>query len=106
MEQSAGNRIKHVNSVFMPKREPRSSCVPTIVSSGFCRPRLSEGVRTLGRSSGAIEQHPTKSSTSRLPLRWLELPCAVRNASDFQLCQNFPVRTTSSAGRQKRRDDE
>ena len=31
MEQSAGNRIKRVNSVFMPKREPRSSCVPTIV---------------------------------------------------------------------------
>ena len=25
-----GNRIKRVNSVFMPKREPRSSSVPTI----------------------------------------------------------------------------
>ena len=26
--------------------------------------------------------------------------------SDFQLCQNLPVRTTSSAGQQNRRDDE
>ena len=29
MERSVGNRIKRVNLVFMPKQEPRSSCVPT-----------------------------------------------------------------------------
>ena len=29
MERSAGNRIKRVNSVFMPKRKPQSSCVLT-----------------------------------------------------------------------------
>ena len=59
-----------------------------------------------GRSSGDVEQPPAKSSASRLPLRRLELPCAVCNASDSQLCHNLPVRTTSSVGRQKRGDDE
>ena len=59
------------------------SKVGGIVSPGFCRPCLSEGVRPLGRLSGAIEQPPAKSSASRLPLRRLELPCAVRNDSDF-----------------------
>ena len=76
------------------------------MSLGFCRPCLSEGVRPLGRSSGAIEQPPTKSSVSGLPLRWLELSCAVRNDSYFQLCHNLPIHTTLSACRQKRRDDE
>ena len=59
-----------------------------------------------GRSSGAMEQPPAKSSASGFPLRRLELPCAVYNATDSQPCYNLPVRTTSSVGRQKRRDDE
>ena len=29
MERFASHRFKHVNLVFMPKRESRSSCVPT-----------------------------------------------------------------------------
>ena len=65
---------------------------------GFCHPCLSEGVRPCGRSSGAIEQRPAKLSTSGLPLQRLELPCAVHNDSDFQLCQNLPIRTTSLVG--------
>ena len=32
MERYTGNRIKRVNLVFMPKREPRSSCVSTLLS--------------------------------------------------------------------------
>ena len=82
------------------------SKVGGIVSPGFCRPCLSEGVHSRGRSSGAIEQPPAKLSASGLPLRRLELPCAVHNDSDFQLCQNLPVRTTASASQQKRKDDE
>ena len=82
------------------------SKVGGIVSIGFCRPCHSEEVLPRGHSSGALEQPPAKSSALGLPLRWLELPCAVRNASDSQLCHNLPVRSTSSAGRQKRRDDE
>ena len=77
-----------------------------IESPRFCRPCHSEGVLLRGRSSGAMEQPPAKSSASGLPLRRLELPCIIRNASDSQLCRNLPVRTTSSVGRQKRRDDE
>ena len=75
------------------------SKVGGIVSLGFCCPCHSEGVLPCGRSSGAMEQPPTKSSASRLPLRRVELPCAVRNASDSQLCHNLPVRSTSSVGR-------
>ena len=82
------------------------SKVGGIVSLGFCHPYHSEGVLPRGCSSGAMEQPRAKSSASGLPLRRLELPCAVRNASDSQLCRNLPVRTTSSVGRQKRRDDE
>ena len=82
------------------------SKVGGIVSPGFCRPCLSEGVLPCGRSSGAMEQPLAKSSASRLPLRQLELPCVVCNASDSQLCHNLPVRTTSSTGWQKRKDDE
>ena len=82
------------------------SKVGGIVSSGFSRPCHSEGVLPRGRSSGAMEQPPAKSSASRLLLRRLELPRAVRNASDSLPCLNLPVRTTSSVGRQKRRDDE
>ena len=58
------------------------SKVGGIVSPRFSRPCHSEGVLPLGRSSGAMEQPPTKSSASRLPLWRLELPRAVRNASD------------------------
>ena len=82
------------------------SKVGGIVSPGFCCPFYSEGVLPRGRSSGAMEQPPAKSSASGFLLRRLELPCAVRNASDSQPCLNLPVRTTSSVGRQKRRDDE
>ena len=82
------------------------SKVGGIVSSGFCRPYHSEGMLPRGRSSGAMEQPPAKSSASGFPLRRLELPCAVRNASDSQPCLNLTVCTTSSVGQQKRRDDE
>ena len=82
------------------------SKVGGIVSPRFCRPCHSEGVLPCGRSNGAMKQPPAKSSASGLPLRRLELPCAVRNASDSQLYHNLPVHTTSSVGRQKRRDDE
>ena len=82
------------------------SKVGGIVSRGFCCPRQSEGVLPRGRSSGAMEQPPAKSSASGFLLRRLELPCAVRNASDSQLCHNLLIRTTSLVGRQKRRDDE
>ena len=82
------------------------SKVGGIVSAGFCRPCHSEGVLPRGHSSGAMEQPPAKSSASRFPLRRLELPCALYNATDSQPCHNLPVRTTSSVGRQKRRDDE
>ena len=75
------------------------SKVGGIVSPGFCCPCHLEGVLPRGRSSGAMEQPPAKSSASELPLRWLQLPCAVRNASDSQLCHNLPVRTNSSVGR-------
>ena len=77
-----------------------------IVSRRFCLPYLSEGVLPCGRSSSAIEQPPAKLPASGLLLQRLELPCAVRNDSDFQLCHNLPIRTTSLAGQQKRRDDE
>ena len=82
------------------------SKVGGIVSPGFSRLCHKEGVLLRGHSSGAMEQPPAKSSASGLPLRRLELPHAVRNASDSQPCLNLPVRTTSSVGRQKRRDDE
>ena len=82
------------------------SKVGGIVSPRFCRPCHSEGVLPRGRSSGAIEQPPAKLSAFGLPLQRLELPCAVCNASDSQFCHNLPVRSTSSAGWQKRRDDE
>ena len=82
------------------------SKVGGIVSAGFCRPCHSEEVLPRRRSSGAMEQPPAKSSTSGFPLRRLELPCAVHNASDSQPCHNLPIRTTSSVSRQKRRDDE
>ena len=81
------------------------SKVGGIMSPGFCRPCHSEEVLPRGHSSGAMEQPPAKSSASGLPLRRLELPCAVRNASDSQLCHNLLVRSTSSASRQKRKDD-
>ena len=77
-----------------------------IVSPRLCPPYHLEGVLPCGCSSGAMEQLPAKSSASGLPLRWLELPCAIRNASDSQLCHNLPVRSTSLASWQKRRDDE
>ena len=89
----------HLRHSFLSK-------VHGIVSPGFCRPCHLEGVLPCGRSSGAMEQPPAKSSASELPLRRLELPCAVRHASDSQFCHNLPVHSTSSAGRQKRRDDE
>ena len=82
------------------------SKVGGIVSLGFCHPCHSEGLLPRGRSSGAMEQPPAKSSASGLPLRRLELPCAVRNATNSQPCHNLPIRTTSSVSRQKRRDDE
>ena len=63
-------------------------------------------MRPRRRSSGAIEQPPATLSASELPLWRLEVPCAVRNDSDFQLCQNLLVHTTSSVGRQKKRNDE
>ena len=75
------------------------SKVGGIVSPGFCRPCHSEGVLPRGRSSGAVEQPPAKSSASGFPLRRFKLPCADRNASDSQPCHNLPVRTTSSVGR-------
>ena len=53
-----------------------------------------------------MEQPPTKSSASGLPLQRLELPCAVRNDSSFQLCHNLPIHTTSLVGWKKLRDDE
>ena len=37
MEQFAGNCIKRVNSVFMPKREPQSSCVPTMFTANYVK---------------------------------------------------------------------
>ena len=101
---SGGQHRRPKGKVHLRRSFP--SKVGGIVSPGFCRPYLSEEVHPLGRSSGAIEQPLAKSSASGLPLQWLELPCAVRNDSDFQLCQNLLVRTTSSAGQQKRRDDE
>ena len=101
---SGGQHHRPEGKVHLRRSFP--SKVGGIVSPGFFRPRLSKGVRPLGRSSGAIEQPPAKSSASGLLLRRLELPCAVRNDSDFQLCQNLLVRTTSSVGQQKRRDDE
>ena len=82
------------------------SKVGGIVSVGFCHPCHSEGVLPRGRSSGAMEQPPAKSSASGFPLRRLELPCAVHNASDSQPCHNLPVCTTSSVSRQKQRDGE
>ena len=89
----------HLHRSFLSK-------VGGIVLPGFCRPCHSKGVPPRGRSSGAMEQPPTKLSASGLPLQRLELPCAVRNASDSQLCHNLSVCSTSSAGRQRRRDDE
>ena len=101
---SGGQHHRSEGKVHLRRSFP--SKVGGIVSPGFCRPYHSEGVLPRGRSSGAMEQPPAKSSASGLPLRRLELPCAICNASDSQLCHNLPVRTTSLVGRQKRRDDE
>ena len=81
----------HLHRSFLSK-------VGRIVSPRFCHPCLSEEVFPCGRSSGAMEQPPTKSSASGLPLRRLELPCTVRNDSYFQHCHNLPVYTSSSVG--------
>ena len=94
---SGGQHRRPEGNVHLCRSFP--SKVGGIVSLGFCCPCHSEGVLPCGRSSGALEQPPAKSSTSGLPLRRLELPCAVRNASDSQLCHNLPVRSTSSASR-------
>ena len=104
MKHGTGQHLRHEGKVHLCRSFP--SKVGGIMSPGFCRPCLSEGVLPRGRSSGAMEQPPAKSSNSGLPLRRLELPCAVHNDSFFQLCHNLPVHTTSSAGWQKRRDDE
>ena len=101
---SGGQHHRPEGKVYLRRSFP--SKVGGIVSPRFCCPCHSEGVLPRGRSSGAMEQPPTKSSASGVPLRRLELPCAIRNASDSQLCRNLPVRTTSSVGWQKRRDDE
>ena len=101
---SSGQHRRPEGKVHLRRSFP--SKVGGIVSPGFCRPCHSEGVLPCGRSSGAMEQPPAKLSASGLPLRRLELPCAVCNASDSQLWHNLPIRSTSSAGRQKRRDDE
>ena len=82
------------------------SKVGGIVSLGICHPCLSKGVLPCGRSSGAIEQPPSKSSPSGLPWRQSRLPCAVRSDRTFGFGVNLPIHTTSSAGRKKRRDDE
>ena len=94
---SGGQHRWPEGKVYLRRSFP--SKVGGIVSPRFCRPYHSKGVLPCGRSSGAIEQPPAKSSTSGLPLRRLELPCAVCNASDSQLCHNLPIRTTSSARR-------
>ena len=96
---SGGQHRRPEGKVHLCRSFP--SKVGGIVSPGFCHPCHSEGVPPRGHSSGAMEQHPAKSSASGLPLQRLELPCAIRNASDSQLCRNLPVRTTSSVGRQK-----
>ena len=101
---SGGQHHRPEGKVHLRRSFP--SKVGGIVSPGFCRPCHSEGALPRGRSSGAMEEPLAKSFASRLPLRRLELPCAIRNASDSQLCRNLPVCTTSSVGRQKRRDDE
>ena len=101
---SGGQHRRPEGKVYLCRSFP--SKVGGIVSLGFCCPCHSEGVPPRGRSSGAMEQPRAKSSASGLPLQRLELPCAIRNASDSQLCRNLPIRTTSSVGRQKRRDDE
>ena len=101
---SGGQHRRPEGKVHLRRSFP--SKVSGIVSPGFCHPYLLEGVLPRGRSSGAMEQPPTKSSASGLSLRRLELPCVVRNDSYFQLCHNLLVCTTSSASRQKRRDDE
>ena len=101
---SGGQHRRPEGKVHLRRSFP--SKVGGIMSPGFCRPCHSKGVLPRGRSSGAMEQPPTKSFASGLPLRRLELPCAICNASDSQLCRNLPVRTTSLVGRQKRRDDE
>ena len=101
---SGGQHRRPKGKVHLRCSFPSKVC--GIVSPGFCRPCHSEGVLPRGRSSGALEQPPAKSSASRLPLRQLELPCAICNASDSQLCHNLPVHTTSSVGQQRRRDDE
>ena len=101
---SGGQHRRPEGKVHLRRSFP--SKVGGIVSPGFCRPCHSEGVLPRGRSSGAMEQPHAKLSASGLPLRRLELPCAIRNASDSQLCRNLLVRTTSSVGRQKKRDDE
>ena len=101
---SGGQHRRLEGKVHLRRSFP--SKVGGIVLLGFCRPCYSEGVLPRERSSGAMEQPPAKSSASGLPLWRLKLPYAVRNDSDFQLCHNLPVRSTSSVGWQKRRDDE
>ena len=76
---SGGQHRRPEGNIHLRRSFP--SKVGGIVSPGFCRPCHLEGVLPRGRSSGAMEQPPAKLSASRLPLRRLELPCAVRNAS-------------------------
>ena len=75
-----GQHCRPEGKVHLHRSVPSKVC--GIVSLGFCRPCHSEGVLPRGRSSGAVEQPPAKSSALGFPLRRFELPCAVRNASD------------------------
>ena len=75
---SGGQHRQPEGKVHLHRSFP--SKVGGIVSPGFCRPCHSEGVLPRGRSSGAMEQPPAKSSPSGLSLRRLELPCVIRNA--------------------------
>ena len=77
---SSGQHRRPEGKVHLRRSFP--SKVDGIVSPGFCHPCHSKGVLPRGRSSGAMEQPPAKSSASGPTLRWLELPCAVHNASD------------------------
>ena len=75
-----GQHRRPEGKVHLRRSFPSKVC--GIVSLGFCCPCHLEGVLPRGRSSGAMEQPPAKSSALGLPLRQLELPCAIRNASD------------------------
>ena len=94
---SDGQHRRPECKVYLRRSFP--SKVGGIVSPRFCRPCHSEGVLPHGHSSGSMEQPLAKLSALGLPLRRLELPCAIRIASDSQLCHNLPVHSTSSTGR-------